>query len=454
MDAEFVVAGHLGGECALEERHVVVVVVDPVSVVPPVVVVVEIVTAVAGTCLEHALARWAQGDKTTVVGEVEVGGVGRDHEALNRKLIGVLDYGVNITDLGLVRPSRSAFGSVGESPVDGYVYPGRLLGEVDGNAVGVGGVFVWVSGILVGETPLVGEVTLDFLDLVHGQCLVIEENFGDLPVAALIEGGGAVVACSEGHASIGGGHYGAGVVDFILLATIAALETLETVVTHGPEVVAVLLVDVGVASGVVGARGGANRHAHAVVASALAELPALSAVSSLGDDGRPVDACGSPSRHEYGHVLEGVEGVAVVVGEGEVIVLEENDRQIVLVVRYVGGLSVGRTEIGRVGVVALARLVSPEEDAAVVGGKIRHDLARYDAAEVSVASAVDGGYVGLGEDSAVNADVVHILGESLTAVVVVAHGIYGFTGGSRGVALVGSVQVEKGFVCGSVRNDH
>ena len=149
MDAEFVVAGHLGGKSSLEERHVVVVVVDPVSVVPPVVVVVEIVTAVAGTCLEHALARWAQGDKTTVVGEVEVGGVGRDHEALHLQLVGMLDYGVNITDLGLVRPSYGALGSVGETPVYGYVDPGRLLGEVDGNAVAVGGVFVWVSGILV-----------------------------------------------------------------------------------------------------------------------------------------------------------------------------------------------------------------------------------------------------------------------------------------------------------------
>ena len=62
LHAELVVAGHLGGECALEERHVVVVAVDPVSVVPPITVVIEVVTAIAGTGLEHALARWAQAD--------------------------------------------------------------------------------------------------------------------------------------------------------------------------------------------------------------------------------------------------------------------------------------------------------------------------------------------------------------------------------------------------------
>ena len=289
--------------------------------------------------------------------------------------------------------------------------------------------------------------------MVHGQCLLIEEDFGDFPFAALVEASAAVVACSEGHASIGGGHDGSGVVDFILLATIAALEALETVVPNGPEVVAVLLVDVGVACRVVGSRGGANGHAHAVVASALAELPTLSAVTSLGDDGRPTDVSCGPTCHEYGHVLEGVEGIAVVVGEGEVIVVEENARQIVLLVRNVGGLLVGGAEVGRVGVVALARLVSPEEDAAVFGGKVRHDLACHDAAEVPVATAVDGGHVGLREDSAVNADVVYELGESLSAPVEIAYGVYGFTGGSSGIALVSAVQIEEGLVGGAVGND-
>ena len=122
------------------------------------------------------------------------------------------------------------------------------------------------------------------------------------------------MAGTEGHASIGGGHYGAGIVDFILLATIAALEALETVVAHGPEVVAGLLVDVWVSCRIVGAGGGANGHAHAVVAATLAELPTLSAVTPLGDDGRPTDVSCGPTCHEYGHVLEGVEGIAVVVG--------------------------------------------------------------------------------------------------------------------------------------------
>ena len=147
--AEFVVAGYLGGEGALEERHVVVVAIDSVAVVLPVVVVVEVVTAIAGTGLEHTLARRGHADETAVVGEVEVGGGGRDHEALHLELVGVLDYGVNITDLGLVRPSHGAFGPVGETPVYGYVHPGRLLGKVNGNAIGVGGVFVRVSGVLV-----------------------------------------------------------------------------------------------------------------------------------------------------------------------------------------------------------------------------------------------------------------------------------------------------------------
>ena len=104
--------------------------------------------------------------------------------------------------------------------------------------------------------------------------------------------------------------------------------------------------------------------------------------------------------------------------------------------------------------VALARLVSPEEDAAVVGWKVRHDGTGHDAAEVAVATAVDGGYVGLGEDSAVYANVIQVLGETLSAVVVIAYGVYGFTGGSRGIALVSSVQIEEGFVGGAVGNDH
>ena len=290
--------------------------------------------------------------------------------------------------------------------------------------------------------------------MIHGQCLFIEENFGDLPLAALVEGGAAVMAGPEGNASIGGGHDGAGVVDFILLATIAALKALETVVPHGPEVVAVLLVDVGVGCGVVVARGGANGHAHAIVAAALAELPTLATVAALGDDGRPADVSGCPTCDEYGHVFEGVEGVAVVVGEGEVIVVEENARQIVLLVRDVGGLLVGRTKIGRVGVVAFARFIPPEEDAAVLGGKVRHDLADHDAAEVAVASAVDGGHVGLSECVAVDSDVVQILGESLATTVIVAHGVYGFTGGSVGVALVYTVVVNEGLVGGTVGDEH
>ena len=310
-----------------------------------------------------------------------------------------------------------------------------------------------VVAVGIGQSPFVGQHALYLFDASIGKSLVVEEHLADVPFAVLVEAGGAVVTSPEGYASIGGGHDGSGVIKIILGATITFLHAFHPVVANGPDVVlAVLLVDVGAGGGIVGAGGASHGHGHAVVSASCAELPALPAVSALGDHGTPgAGVAVAFGNHEEGEALERVEGVAVVVGEGEVVVVEVNGGQAVLLVGLEMRFLAGRSQVGGVGVVALAGLVSPEEDGTVVARILDHDRACHGITEVAVAAAVDGGDFGLGQGACVDASVVDELGEALVAVPVVAHGVDGFPRGPISVALEGAVVVDEGLVGGTVR---
>ena len=162
----------------------------------------------------------------------------------------------------------------------------------------------------------------------------------------------------------------------------------------------------------------AGGHGHPLVTTPGPELPALTTVSTLGDDRAPIFTIGLALGHDHqGVSFQAIVGATVRHRNRQVIIGERYRRQAILGVGLEMGFATGCPDVGNPGMAFLIGLVGPEQDSVIVRRRGNHEGWVGDViSNVTASTVVDRGHVGLGKFDVVNAQIIDF---TVHAVVVV-----------------------------------
>ncbi len=144
--------------------------------------------------------------------------------------------------------------------------------------------------------------------------------------------------------------------------------------------------------------GSSTGHRHPGITTACTELPAHTAIPTLGKDRPPVLTIGiSFGHHQEGIGFQSIEGGTVSIGHRQIIIRKLNSGQSVLCIGLVVWLSSGCTHIGDTGMIFLIGKISPEKHTVSIGGCGDHEWTGSDGtSDIPTTISINGGDLCLG----------------------------------------------------------